>query len=145
MKPGFAPPTSLLSCPGRGSTLVRIELLETGRFRLDGERPGAHLLPSSPCVLDLLRRHTAADSVVGRAEVVLLDGGRETPLVLRRPLYRNGTGVTEAPLSTQNSLCVGRTKCRMASSRAQSQTLPQGLSVRPLNRPRPRTGPLSRM
>jgi len=93
-------------CAGRGSTSVRIELLETGRFRLDGERPGAHLLPSSPCVLDLLRRHTAAaaDGEVGRAEVVLLDGGRETPLVLRRPLYRNAAAAAAAPASLKH-LC----------------------------------------
>lgn len=70
------------------STSVRIQLLETGRFRLDGEKPSSHLLPSSPCVLDLLRRHTA-ERAVGRTEFVLLDGGRETPLVLRRPLNRD--------------------------------------------------------
>ena len=75
------------------TTSVRIELLDTGRFRLDGERPGSHLLPSSPCVLDLLRRHTA-QRAVGRAEFVLLDGGRETPLVLRRPLYRDAGAAT---------------------------------------------------
>lgn len=81
--------TAECASSGRASTSVRIELLETGRFRLDGEKPGAHRLPSSRCVLDLLRRHTA-DGAVGRAEFVLLDGGRETPLMLRRPLHRDG-------------------------------------------------------
>jgi len=78
------------SVSGRTSTSVRIELLKTGTFRLDGDKSTSHRLPSSPCVLDLLRRHTAARGV-GRGEFVLLNGsehGRETPLVLRRPLYR---------------------------------------------------------
>jgi len=79
------------SVPGRSSTSVRIELLETGRFRLDGEKPGSHLLPASPCVLDLLRRHMV-ERGVGRGKFVLLDGSdpvRETPMLLRRPLYRD--------------------------------------------------------
>ena len=74
---------------GRTSTSVRIELLDTGKFRLDGEKPGSHLLPSSACVLDLLRRHVLEHGVA-RGEFVLLNGGhpcRETPMFLRRPLY----------------------------------------------------------
>ena len=77
------------SASGRTSTSVRIKLLATGKFRLDGEKPGSHLLPSSPCVLDLLRRHMP-ERGVDRGEFVLLDGsdpGRETPMRLRRPLY----------------------------------------------------------
>jgi len=76
---------------GRNITSVRIELLDTGEFRLDGEKPGSHLLPSSPCVLDLLRQHIV-DGGVGRRQFVLLDGSqpcRETPLFLQRPLYRD--------------------------------------------------------
>jgi len=86
----------LESLYGRTTTSVRIELLETGKFRLDGENPGSQLLPSSPCVLDLLRRHIV-DRGVARGEFVLLDGAhpcRETPMLLRRPLYRDGGPAT---------------------------------------------------
>ena len=66
---------------------MRIELLhETGRFRLDGDGAGSHQLPSSPCVLDLLRRHTARRGV-GTAQFVLGDGSGETPMLLGRPLH----------------------------------------------------------
>ena len=79
------------SVSGRTTTSVRIELLDTGKLRLDGEKPGLHLLPSSPCVLDLLRRHIV-DRGVAQGQFVLLNGAhpcRETPMLLRRPLYRD--------------------------------------------------------
>lgn len=72
---------------------MRIEQLQdTGKFRLDGEKSGSHLLPVSACVLDLLRRHVVGGGRAGRREFVLLDGtdrSRETPLLLRRALYRD--------------------------------------------------------
>lgn len=106
---------------GRTTTSVRIELLNTGKFRLDGAEPVSDRLLSSPCVLDLLRQHIASRGV-GRQKFVLMDEARhETPLLLQRPLYQSSS-----PLAMKH-LCRRRINASLDGRSVERLPLPPSL------------------
>jgi len=108
------------SAPGRTTTSVRIELLDTGKFRLDGAKPVSDQLLSSPCVLDLLRQHIAGGGI-GLRFVLLDEARRETPLLLRRPLYR-----CSYPLTLKH-LCRRRINASLGGRSVERLPLPPSL------------------